>query len=251
MDKEPLETSTQILRRSAEPLNAKSSSVDDVIAAVEAIVGMPARDLVMEFESLGPACEFGFVQRLCGAEPISFTRFTRISREDMIRGLDVGFADVNNPEHLELHGDMTNGWDVHVPRYGMAYHTFRRGIEREVMHSVEPDRMRFRRDKFLAELSRGLKIFLTWRWPVPGSPQLTLADIEPLLAAVRRYGSGYVMWLVESSSGPFVEELRPGLLRGHIGKLRDSGAEMDPDFAGWMTVLVNAWLLRQTGNSPS
>jgi hypothetical protein len=36
---------------------------------------MPARDLLMRFESLGQSCEFGLVQRRCQIEPLGFLRF--------------------------------------------------------------------------------------------------------------------------------------------------------------------------------
>ena len=52
------------------------------------------RDLVLSFESLGGAggCEFGFVQRACGAEPLSLFGWAFVLPERLIAGLGERFA---------------------------------------------------------------------------------------------------------------------------------------------------------------
>jgi len=54
------------------------------------IVGLSAQELMYRFESLGDNCEFGLVQRRCGAEPLGLFRFASIGTEQVARALEAG-----------------------------------------------------------------------------------------------------------------------------------------------------------------
>jgi hypothetical protein len=230
-------------RRSAVTLSPADRSREALIAAAEAATGLSVRDLAMQFDSLGPSCEFGFVQRYCGAEPLSLVRFSSISLPNMVRGLDNGFAGLTDPGNLTVDGKVD--WNIHDRTYQLSYHTFRlcREVEPTMLLRSELRRLGYLRDKYMADIAAGEKIFVRWR--IHCDAQLTETDIEPLFEAVRRRGPAWLMYMVESDEVGLVEEVRPGLLRGHIDRLADHGEQAEPSMAGWLSVLVNASMLRR------
>ena len=58
--------------------------------------------LVNHFESLGRGCEFGFLQRRAGAEPMGLLRFASMPLEGLIRGLQTQFAGID--AYVKRHG---------------------------------------------------------------------------------------------------------------------------------------------------
>jgi len=72
-------------RSSSIPISAASERLEDVLSALESAVGISAHDLALHFDSLGPDCKLGLVQRACGAEPLGLTRFSSIPLAGMIK----------------------------------------------------------------------------------------------------------------------------------------------------------------------
>lgn len=71
-------------------------------AEIGALVGIPALQFMLGFESLGDNCEFGLVQRRCGAEPLGLLRFSNIELGPLLRGLVAEFDELGARENLEL-----------------------------------------------------------------------------------------------------------------------------------------------------
>ena len=78
------------------PLIASGTSPADTAPDTDPLL----RDVALSFTSLGFNCEFGFVQRQMGAEPIDLLRFAGIPLIRLIYGIDAEFAGLDEPDNL-------------------------------------------------------------------------------------------------------------------------------------------------------
>ena len=215
------------------------------LSDLEQIVGMAPNKFMLCFESLGDNCEFGLVQRRCGAEPLSLLRFSSVQLPSLLRGLDVGFQDLANAADLEfrLEGKDRQEYIVREKRYDIDYHTFRyKGeVDEEKFISSEPARLAFLVREFVDDLRSGDKIFVCKR-----NKPLLEHEIVPLYAAINSYGQNFLLWLVpadaENTSGS-VEIVMPGLLRGFIDRFAPGENAHDLLLDAWLEVCANAYRL--------
>jgi hypothetical protein len=63
---------------------------------------LPVRDLTLGFENLGDNCEFGIVQRRCGAEPLGLFRFSSTQLKPLIAGIRNRFTGMAEHGNLRL-----------------------------------------------------------------------------------------------------------------------------------------------------
>src|SRR5260221_3025006 len=63
---------------------------------------MPLDQLMMQFESLGENCEFGLVQRRCGAEPLGLLRFASAPLPVLLAGLRARFEGLGDPGEIDI-----------------------------------------------------------------------------------------------------------------------------------------------------
>ncbi len=120
-------------------------------------------DLLMKFESLGApvwGCEFGFVQRKFGAEPISLLRWASVNTRRLIEALESRFEGVGLPEQTTLTVPVDTQIDYHTrdTRYWIELHTFvYRGDapdEKKLLEQSCP-RVRYLRRKIMEDLEFG------------------------------------------------------------------------------------------------
>lgn len=156
----------------------------------------PASDnaaLFSAFESLGGNCEFGFVQRHFGAEPIGLLRWVGISPHRLLAMLARRFDGIGEPQftRLEPRTKPTNEIIMHDTRYGLRMHTFvpNTGQDLEALGLQIMRRMRFTRRKLLEDLEAGEKFFV-FRRLRPGS----MAQFEEIAQALRGFNAGN--WLL-------------------------------------------------------
>jgi Flp pilus assembly protein TadD len=236
-------------RVSAVALVPQDGSRLAIIGAAEQVAGISARELVMKFESLGCDCEVGFIQRLSNAEPLSLMRFSFMSLGHIIRGIQTDFAGlVENLDAFQRRADQE--WELCEPTYKLFSHTFRAGssIDKETLLVQQRRRIGYLRDKLLADLAEAEKIFVVWRTET----NITEEEVTQLWDAMRARGPGRLLWVVKDEPAGEVREVRPGLMRGTIDRWRDDQFVPEFDrvfsFRGWLTVLVNSWLLcRESG----
>jgi hypothetical protein len=227
-------------RLSAVPLVPDDTSRPSIVAAAEQVAGIPIADLLMKFEPLGCDCELGFVQRVCGVEPLGLMRFSYMRLHHMIRGIQTNFAGL--AEDIDARVSLDGDWDLDQPAYQLMSHTGRKASEIDKQTLLEQQRRRiaYLRDALVDDLAEGEKIFVVW-WTDP----LTEADVTPLWDAIRAHGPGRLLWMVKGEPAGVVQEIKPGLMRGTIDRWRD--VLLDPSdritLQGWLTVLVNTWLL--------
>lgn len=190
-------------------------------------------EFMLQFESLGDNCEFGVVQRHFGAEPLGLLRFTSTPLRLLAAAIERGFEGVGDPANTDL--KVVNGeYMTTDKRFLMAMHTFIRetGDDREKRLVSVCRRLRFLRDKLLADLAEAHKIF------VYGCTEpLNDDEIQPLWHAIRAYGKNRLL-LVRgadaSNPAGSVRLLADGFVAGYVDKL-DVGA---PSFDVWLTICL-------------
>ena len=212
----------------------------DVIARA---LGGSAEAMALRFESLGRNCEFGMVQTSWGASPLGLLRFNSCELQPLLRGLECGFADLDDPSVARLKVEYTPRaeWFFVNERYGSVMHTERWADEHgegavlaEVLRSVA-----YLKAKFARTLAEADRIFVCQR---PGVTPV--AQMRPLLARLRAFGANRVLFVTEG--GPrrpgVVDDLGGGLLHGAIDRVAGEGGVHCCNMAAWVSLCVNACL---------
>jgi len=204
-------------------------------------------DLLMKFESLGApvwGCEFGFVQRKFGAEPISLLRWASINTHRLIEALETRFEGVGSPEQTNLNVPVDTQMDYHTrdTRYWIELHTFvyRGDVSEERLLQQSLPRIRYLRRKLLEDLESVNKIFL-FR---PGTA-VPAEQLDRLHAAMRSYGDNTLFYVIcgDPNHHPgTVEIVKPGLMVGYLSRLSWSPQTGvgTPDFSGWVRLCAEA-----------
>jgi hypothetical protein len=193
--------------------------------------GLPARDLMYCFESLGDNCEFGLVQRRCGAEPLGLFRFATIEAEGLAGALEAGLGDILDPATLEA--QLSGGRHVaHSRAYGATFgHSglYEGDLPPERALVLIRQRLQFLARKLREILGEGEKI-LVYRSRSTDDVATALRVGE----ALRRFGPNMLLWVEgteRSQTAGSVEWIAEGVLRGYI--------EADSD---WDAIRFDTWM---------
>jgi hypothetical protein len=212
--------------------------------------GLALDQLMLNFESLGQNCEFGLVQRACGAEPQGLLRYVGISINRLLNGLDFGFDGVDDPALLRTFAGpgATPEWLLQHDRYGMTAHSFQRveAIGAAEMLEQYVQRLRFQRRRFLEVLESGQNLFVFQR-----EAHMTEAHALPLLTMLRSYGPNALLFVTMEPDAPSgsVDLLGAHLYRGNIEKLAPVQDARQFELASWVSICANAYRLwRETGH---
>lgn len=216
---------------------------ETVLAAdIGRLTGVPAAQFMLRFESLGDNCEFGLVQRRCGAEPLGLLRFSNIELRHLIRGLENGFEDLGEPANMEywLQPGGRRAYVLRDRANALVFHTFL--YEGEVVESEliaqQSTRLKFLRRKFLEDLANGDKIFVVKR-NVP----LEEGEAFQLLSALRGHAASTLLYVVPATPDcppGTTERVAPGLLRGYIDRFAPPATAQDLSLEPWLAICVNA-----------
>jgi hypothetical protein len=214
--------------------------------ALERAVNMDADQFILHFDSLGDNCEFGVVQRRCGAEPfLSLLRFGGIKPHALLRALDNGMRDFGQLENMEIYLDDKEKREfvVREKRYDCIFHTFRyQGeIAEEKLRESESERLVYCARKFAGDLERGNKILVIKR-----NLPLEEDEILPLYVAISSYGTNTLLWVVPADpqhKPGTVNVVAPGLLKGFIGRFAPHENAYDSLLDDWLEVCANAYRL--------
>jgi hypothetical protein len=197
----------------------------------------PAADraLMLRFESLGENCEFGLVQRRCGAEPLGLLRFSSSPLPKLLAALDARFEGMGAPENLEVRLS-ANGQEYMVldRRFGFLYHAWVKAGELtpEQIHAREARRVPFLLRKLIEDLEAGEKIFV-----FHGMAPLTAGEAHSLWQAIRRYGSGTLLWVERATTGHgpgSVDQLEEGLYKGYVDRFAPGENAHDLSLGCWL-----------------
>jgi len=212
---------------------------------ISALIGIPALQFMLGFESLGDNCEFGLVQRQCGAEPLGLLRFSNIELGPLLRGLTMEFAGLGARENVEL--TLSEGerreYVLYQKQYALTFHTFKYEgeVDATVMMDQQIARLALLRRKLLEELRTGEKIFVCKR-----NEPLSEQEMLPLYAALNRFAANTLLFVTPADAAHppgTVEQLMPGLLRGSIDRFAPPENAHDLSLESWLAVCVNAYRL--------
>ena len=204
---------------------------------------MPADEaatLLRRFESLGDTCEFSFLQRRYGVEPVGLFRFAGMRLHRLLDGLDEDFVGLGDPDLLKvLGGGVEGSHDIYHHGYGYVYHTARLDAE---LHTREFRRQEAARLRFLWRILKGdlraaAKIFV-----IRSGDDVSERHLRLLLAKLRRYGNVTLLWVVQASQAAqvgHVFHLGDRLLKGHVTYLTTSRAYEFAD-ESWLQVCAEA-----------
>jgi hypothetical protein len=208
--------------------------------------GQSAHALVSKFESLGENCEFGLVQRRCGAEPLGLFRFALINSELLRRALDADLMEIANPNAIEitrgpipLSGDKPPEFLAYHAEYGMKYHIgYHEGEMRpERLRPLVLQRLRFLVRKLNEDLAGGEKIIVHRTSAASDEAAIRLGE------ALQRRGPNLLLWVVsEESPGKAgsIECIARGVLKGQI---EGDSCTKTPRLDTWMTLCGSAYAL--------
>jgi hypothetical protein len=220
-----------------------------------ASISKPIDELLLSFESLGDDCDFGFVQRYAGVEPLGLLRFAAMVVPDHLRlkklaaALECGFAGLASADTISvfLSGEADNRmFMARDSTYNLQYHT---GVPEgqltpDELQLREIKRLKFLRRKLIEELKSGEKIWVWKSWTTLDTDQ-----IEPLVKALRFLGSNTLLWVVEADGihpPGTVEMLDSHLMKGYVEHNQPYSTELQRDAHSWIRMCQNAYALWNT-----
>ncbi|NEU13238.1 hypothetical protein G3T14_14005 [Methylobacterium sp. BTF04] len=195
---------------------------------------LPARDLVQAFESVGDNCEFGLVQRYCGAEPLGLFRFSSAPIANLVHALETDFSEYGGADDLEVLVAATGRLYCRSRRYGFAYNTsdFVGTTQPAAIHRREVGKVAYLKRRLLEDLAEGEKVFVR-----KGDAEEEPDAVAALARAVRRHGPGQLLAVRrpdrEALAGT-VTRHDATLMIGHIRRFAPYETAYDIDLASWL-----------------
>jgi hypothetical protein len=237
-----LPEATPVFARGMPPVPAGPGELPASLeASAQALTGLKLDDVMLRFESIGHNCEFGLVQRRCGAEPLGLLRFVGVTLENLIQAIDETFAGLDNPANTRIYPGSENNWEwvIQNTRYDMAWHSFLpvATVSEAAARRQEMQKQAFKLRRFMDVLRGGQQIFI-YHHAAHDQPMHVL----PLLAALRRHGDNALLFVAASSLRPSgsVDRLDRNLYRGNIGRFLPIGQGDDANFFAWLSIAINA-----------
>jgi len=206
-----------------------------------------AQDLMSCFQSLGDNCEFGFVQRHFGCEPLGLFRFNWIGMEALLRGIGTGFEGIGDPDNFFISTDQAGEFIIQDKIYGFYTHTGRYDgqIDRQRLMQLEMTRLTFLVRKFFDDLSAAEKIFVR-----KGDGSACYETIQPLHQHLQSFGRNTLLWVVtadESHPSGTIERIETGLLKGYLTRFAPYGFAQDFLADEWGALCRNAYAMHLGG----
>ena len=207
------------------------------------LTGLPAERFLLRFESLGDNCEFGLVQRRCGAEPLGLLRWSAIAAAELVRGLDAGFDGIGDPVNMtyRIEGGGHPEYLIDDRAYALTFHTFLNptDVAESELIPRQAARLRFLRRKLLEDLAEGRKIFVIKR-----NDGLSEPELLAVLAALRRHNPR-VRLLGVLAAGPkhppgSLQVTPEGLICGYIEHFAPLASAHDVALETWLALCVQA-----------
>jgi tetratricopeptide (TPR) repeat protein len=207
-----------------------------------------AAKLLMNFENLGDNCEFGFVQRFHGCEPLGLLRFSAMPYRLLMPALENRFDGVGDPENtvLEPHAE-TREFYLSDKRYDMRAHTFtfENTIDRQKFFQQQCRRLIYLKQKLLTDLENCEKV-LVFRT----ADFLSNEQIWALFRRIGTYGPNTLLCArleTDAARDGRVEQLDDRLWVAHIKIVPPSAIDFDINQASWLNVcrkVYASWVQR-------
>ena len=206
--------------------------------------GLDLPALMEHLESLGNNCEFGLVQRACGADPQGLLRFVGIRIHHLLHALDFGFEGVDDPALVRAYtsDEPEPEWLLRNDRYGMYAHTFitQKSIAEDELIRQQTTRMRLQRRRMLEVLETGQNLFVFQQ-----QEHMTEAHALPILTLLRSYGPNALLFVTQDLEKPSgsVDLIGPHLFRGNIDHLAHASDARQFNLLPWISICANAYRL--------
>jgi tetratricopeptide (TPR) repeat protein len=119
-------------------------------------------DIYNHFESLGFDCDFGYAQRMVGAEPMGLFKWSGVEPHHLMEIMNNRLEDFDNPEHYSLVLQPTNQYFLKDSKYGTV-------TQIDMIAGIVPEdallkkmiqRQSFLKRKLLSDIKIGKKIFV-------------------------------------------------------------------------------------------
>jgi hypothetical protein len=226
---------------------------NDAVTALrelERLTGLTPQHLMLQFESLGQSCEFGLVQRRCGAEPLGLFRFSSIFLDSLLRGLDSKFDAIEDEDaiHVDVVGRADRAeFRLTHSQYEMESHTFI-PAEQTTAEEVRKQgirKLKFLKRKLLDDLEAPRKIFVRTMMPDVSAQH----HANSLLLALNRYAAHTLLCVVpadETHPAGSVERVSSGLFMGFIDRFAPVENAHFYSFEAWLSICANALILRNS-----
>lgn len=163
------------------------------------------------FESLGSTCEFGFVQRHFGLEPMGLLRWASVRYPQLAGAVREGFSFLDSATDARVVGGDGEAF-LHIDSAGFRAHT---GFDKSATHDPQfiprtITRLRFLRRKFMEDLRSGERIFVY----IGEDEREDIEKFRDILSAVQSYAPSPVLFVALGD-----DARRPGTVRDHGGGL--------------------------------
>lgn len=215
-------------------------------------LGLPK--IASDMESIGRNCEFGFVQRDTGTDPVSLLRWAGTPRASLIDGLRNKFADLAEemtgraePPHRPPEDQY---WWLTCKRYGILFHTGEKvaATTAEKATAAIRQRTRWLADKLISDIRDGDKLFV-----FSDSTMTEPDDALDLLSAMRGIGPAWLWSIAQNkATPPDTMTLGDGMIASWMPHLTEPGNAVDYHPGPWrvgMCVAHSIWQ-RRYGTSP-
>ncbi len=183
------------------------------------------KEMAYSFESLGGSgtsggCEFGIFQRDCGDEHLGLFRWASVLPKNLIACLNGRFEGMGDAGTIEVYLDGIETpplWHIRDKRYGTEMHSFvpASDVPKDRMTASAEKRMRYLKDKLIADLEEGTKTFVLKL----SERQLTQDEAVAIGQGIRSYGPGQFLCVCpadrEHPEGT-IDVRAPGVSVGYI-----------------------------------
>lgn len=217
---------------------------DAVLAFVvgqDDVSGLVLRELMLGFESLGENCEFGLVQRRCGAEPLGLLRFASAPLPRLLAALGDRFAGVGQASNVEIKKyDNSPEFLVEDRAFGFLYHSWIAvdSMTADALHSRECRRLPFLADKLIDDLTEGEKTFV-----FHAMDEVSPEAVVRLADAMAAYGKARLLWVRLAEPGEpvgSVRVIRENLWVGTVDRFAPAENASDFSFSAWISLCLSA-----------
>lgn len=169
--------------------------------------------------NLGTNCQFGFVQRNAGVEPLDLLRWATSPFDSLIHALENRFEQIGRigslrAVHVET-SDRTE-WVLYDEIYGFVFNHIDGRMSEDQVLKKEGARIRRLAEKLIDDLTAAEKLFL-----YQGGGLQTVEDAQRLSRALRKYNDKTCLLAVfgDAANPGRVDYAGPGLLAGYVEEI--------------------------------
>jgi Flp pilus assembly protein TadD len=220
--------------------NAAFEELSTEMAAYALPDGPDIQLLIRRFDSIGSDCEFGFVKRKFGYEPVSLYRWAGTTAANIATMLESGLDGIGEPDQLALQF-RGRGEEISIEdrRGYFRMHSWiwdNGDVDADVLHRKSAARLAFLKGKLIEDLAAGEKIFVH----KAQDGFINAPQRARITAALRRFGPARALFMMEADAahppGTFSDDGDLGLA-GYTTLMQPAPNARQIDYPSWLRVL--------------